>query len=639
MDENNIDDRASNNLYKIRQNIKKIENDIRLKLNSFLNSKYVQEPIITIRNNRYVIPIKQEYRSEIKGLLHDTSSSGSTFFIEPISVFELNNALNSLKLEESLEIEAIIAKLSSLFYNLTNELKCNILEITKIDFAFAKAKYANSINATEPILNDRKQIYLKNARHPLIDENTVVPISIELGKNFNCLVITGPNTGGKTVSLKTTGLLTIMAMCGLYIPADEKSSIYVFDNVFADIGDDQSIIESLSTFSSHITNIVEILNIATSESLVLLDELGSGTDPVEGSSLAVSILEHLSKNNVLTIATTHYPEVKNFALLNPNFENASSEFDIHTLSPTYRLLIGVPGRSMAFEISKKLGLNKTILDNARNRINEDTIHIEELLKNIYDDKSFIQKEKEKIENYSKQIENTKNALDKEKAELFEKKDEIISNAKLKARNILLETKAQSDEIIKQLNSATSANASKIREDLNKKIKDNSVVNKSNKSNNHTTLSKSDIKENMPIFVTNLNQNGIVIGMPNKNGLVLVQIGSIKMNIPLSNLTFSSKSQVAKPSQINASSKLAQKNIQSEINVIGLNVDEAILLIDKYLDDAKIYHLPTVRIIHGKGSGALRNGIHKFLKSNKHVSSFRLGTFGEGEIGVTIVEIK
>ena len=638
MDENTIDDKASNNLYKIRQNIRKTENDIRLKLNSFLNSKFIQEPIITIRNNRFVIPVKQEYRSEVKGLLHDTSSSGSTLFIEPLSVFELNNSLNSLKIEENIEIETIIAELSSLFYNITNELKHNILQISKIDFAFAKAKYANSTNATEPILNDKKRIYLKNARHPLIDKNKVVPISIELGDDFNCLVITGPNTGGKTVSLKTTGLLTIMAMCGLYIPASEKSSIYVFDNVFADIGDDQNIIESLSTFSSHITNIVEILNMSTSESLVLLDELGSGTDPVEGSSLAVSILEYLSKKNILTIATTHYPEVKNYALVNSNFKNASSEFDIETLSPTYRLLIGVPGKSMAFEISKKLGLNISILENAKNRINKDTIHIEELLKNIYDNKIFIQKEKQKIENYSKQIEDTKITLAKEKAELNEKKEKIIFDAKLKARNILLETKAQSDDIIKQLNSATVNNASKIREDLNKKIKDTYTINNSNKQNNKT-LSANDIKENMYVFVTNLNQDGIVLTKPNKNDIVLVQIGSMKINIPLANLAASSKNQHTKTSHINTSSKLATKNIKSEINVIGLNVDEAILLIDKYLDDAKIYRLPTVRIIHGKGSGALRSGIHTFLKSNKHVANFRLGTFGEGEMGVTVVDIK
>ena len=429
-----------------------------------------------------------------------------------------------------------------------------------------------------------------------------------------------------------------MAMCGLYIPATEKSSIYVFDKIFADIGDDQSILESLSTFSSHITNIVEILSNATSESLVLLDELGSGTDPVEGSSLAVSILEELSNKNIVTLATTHYPEVKNFALTNSNFENASSEFNLETLSPTYRLLIGVPGRSMAFEISKKLGISTSILDSAKKRISGDTIHVEELLKNIYDDKIFIQKEKEKIEKLSQEIENTKIVLENKKSDLFEKENTIISDAKIKARNILLDAKEEADEIIKKLNSVSASEASKIKEKLNKKIKDIKPDNSKNISKSKI-LSKEDIKDNMNVFVTNLNQEGIIVGMPSSSNTVLVQIGSMKMNIPISNLAPSKKVEQNKMSNVSTSAKIAKKNISSEINLIGYNVDEAIFALDKYLDDAKICKLPSVRIVHGKGSGALRNGIHKYLKTNKHVENFRLGTFGEGEMGVTIVEIK
>lgn len=637
LDENTIDDRASANLYKIRQNERKTESEIRAKLNSYLNTKYIQEPIITIRNNRFVIPVKQEYKSNVNGLLHDTSSSGSTLFIEPMSVFELNNKLNNLKSEENTEIEIILSNLSSLFFNITDELESNIIEIGKIDFAFAKAKYAKSINATEPIINDKKIIDLKKARHPLIDKNKVVPINIEIGSTYTTLVVTGPNTGGKTVTLKTIGLLTSMAMSGLYIPAQEKSSIYVFDNIFADIGDDQSITESLSTFSSHITNIVEIINNATSESLILLDELGSGTDPVEGSSLAVSILENLSQKNIITIATTHYPEVKNYALTNPKFENASSEFDLETLSPTYHILIGVPGRSMAFEISKKLGLDKNILENAQSRINNETVHIEEILKNIYDNQMKIQNEKEKIENYSKLIENTKIELEQRKNELEAKETSIISDAKIKARNILLEAKEESDDIIKQLNSANNSEASKLRDKLNKKIKE---IKPENKNSNYNKLDKNSIVENMPVFVTTLNQEGIVLSKPNSSNIVSVQIGSMKMNVSIENLAPSTNVNVKKAnSTIHTSSKIENKNVSSEINLIGLNVDEALFLIDKYLDDAKLRKIPTVRIIHGKGTGILRSSIHRYLKTNKYVESFRLGTFGEGETGVTVVELR
>ena len=469
IDENTIADNASSELANIRRNKRKLEQDIKKTLSNLLNSKFIQEPIITIRNDRFVIPVKNEYRSEVKGLIHDMSSSGSTVFIEPFSVFEINNKINSLKVEENIEIEKILSSLSSLFFGITEELENNSRLIGMIDFAFAKAKYANDINATEPVINTEKYIDLKQARHPLISKDTVVPINISIGKDYTSLIITGPNTGGKTVSLKTTALLTAMAMSGLHIPAGENSSVYVFKNIFADIGDNQSISESLSTFSAHITNIVEITNKADNESLIVLDELGSGTDPVQGASLGISILDFLHKIGSITLATTHYPEIKNYALTTSGFENASSEFNLDTLSPTYRLLIGVPGKSMAFEIGEKLGLRKSILEGAKSQMHMSSANIEELLKKIYDDKLTIEKEKEKILSNSQQIEKLKSELIDKENNLAEKKNEIIENAKLEAKNILLSAKQDADKIIKEL--SVNKNSSKIRNELTNKIKE------------------------------------------------------------------------------------------------------------------------------------------------------------------------
>ena len=408
IDENTLDDKASPELQRIRKKIRNLEQDIRSKLNSMIHSssfsKYVQENVVTIRNDRFVIPIKEEYRAQVKGFVHDVSNAGSTLFIEPISIFELNNEINQLRLEEEVEIEKILQQLTSLFYPYIEELKTDVEVIGTLDFIFAKAKYSKAISGITPIINTKKEIHLINARHPLIDKNKVVPISIELGKDFSTLLITGPNTGGKTVTLKTVGLLTCMACSGLNIPADEKSSIFVFEHIFADIGDDQSIADSLSTFSSHMTNIVDITKQANENSLILVDELGSGTDPVEGANLAISILDYFKTLGSLTIATTHYQELKKYAMTTSGFENASVEFDVETLSPTYRLLIGVPGKSNAFEISQKLGLNISIIQKAKSLMSSNDITFEELLKNIYDDKQFIEKEKEKILAESKQIE-------------------------------------------------------------------------------------------------------------------------------------------------------------------------------------------------------------------------------------------
>ena len=648
IDENTVDDRASKNLASIRKKQRNIEQDIKTKLNTFLHSptysKYIQENVITIRNDRYVIPVKDEYRGQIKGFVHDISSSGSTVFIEPISVFELNNELANLKNEENLEIERILQELSKLFYPYANEIKEDIECIGKLDFAFAKAKYSRNINGTTPIINTQKQIILKDARHPLLDPQKAVPISLELGTSFNTLVITGPNTGGKTVTLKTVGLLTAMACSGLNIPASTKSSIYVFDNIFADIGDDQSITESLSTFSAHMTNIVDIVKNSTENSLILVDELGSGTDPVEGASLAISVLDFFKSNSSLTVATTHYQELKKYALTTDGFENASVEFDVNTLSPTYHLLIGVPGKSNAFEISRKLGLPTSIIDEAKNNLTKNDIDFEELLKNIYDNKSKIENEKLEISKKLNEISELKKSLERDNTKLNEQEQEIINNAKIQARNILLEAKEEANEIISKMNDVSKSNSdlNNLRNKLNTDIKNISVssLNKNVKKESKSSISVEEAKTNTEVFVTTLGQNGIIVSNVSKSNEVQVQIGSMKLSINLKYLEKINKTEKAKNKSTSSYSSVSKaKHVSSEINVIGLNVDEAIFVIDKFLDDCSIANLQTVRIVHGKGTGKLREGIHKFLKSNSRVKSFRIGTYGEGEMGVTVVELK
>lgn len=646
IDESNIDDRASKELSSIRKKQRNIEQDIKSKLNTFLHSstysKYIQENVVTIRNDRYVIPVKEEYRNQIKGFVHDISSSGSTVFIEPISVFELNNEIANLKIEENLEIEKILQNLSKLFYPYAEEIKKDIESISKLDFIFAKAKYSKNINGITPLINDNKEVKLINAKHPLLDLTTAVPISLELGTNFSTLVITGPNTGGKTVTLKTIGLLTAMACSGLNIPAQEKSSIYVFDKIFADIGDDQSISDSLSTFSSHMKNIVDIINNASENSLILVDELGSGTDPLEGASLAISILDYFKTNNIFTVATTHYQELKKYALLTKGFENASVEFDIDTLSPTYHLLIGVPGKSNAFEISKKLGLSENIIDKAKSNLNKKDIDFEELLKNIYDNKSKIENEKLEISRELENISNLKKSLERDNSKLLEQEQEIINNAKIEARNILLDAKEEATSIISKMNNSAKSNSelNNLRNKLNKDIKNIYLTSNDEQENTSKNLINiKDIKPNTEVFVTNLGQNGIILSNISKSNEVQVQIGSMKMNINIKYLEKTKDSNKKTKSISSYASVSKTKNAKSEINVIGLNVDEAIFVIDKFLDDCYLAKLQTVRIVHGKGTGKLREGIHKFLKTNSHVDSFRIGTFGEGEMGVTVVTLK
>lgn len=647
IDDNTIDDKASKELANIRKKQKNIEQDIKSKLNSYIHSssysKYVQQNIITIRNDRFVIPIKEEYRSQIKGFVHDISSSGSTVFIEPISVFELNNEIANLKIEENIEIEKILQELSKLFYPYVEEIKIDIECIAKLDFLFAKAKYSKQIQGITPLINENKELILKNAKHPLIDLDIAVPISLTLGNTFSTLVITGPNTGGKTVTLKTIGLLTAMACSGLNIPADEKSSIYVFDKIFADIGDDQSISDSLSTFSSHIINIVDIVNNSTENSLILVDELGSGTDPIEGASLAISILEHFKNNESLTVATTHYQELKKYALVTDGFENASVEFDISTLSPTYNLLIGVPGKSNAFEISTKLGLPENIIKMAKLNLNKKEANFEELLKTIYDNKSKIEKERIEISKELEKVTNLKKSLERDNTKLLEQEKDIINNAKINARNILLEAKEEANEIISKMNHSfnSSRELNNLRNQLNKNIKDVSItsINSSKEKNSNNSLDINDIKPNTEVFVSTLNQNGIILSNISKSNEVQVQIGSMKININIKHLEKIKNSNKKTISTTSYNTVSKTRTAKTEVNVIGLNVEEAIFVVDKFLDDSALAKLQNVRIVHGKGTGKLRDGIQKFLKTNIHVKSFRFGTYGEGEMGVTIVELK
>lgn len=645
VDENTISDDASSELKNIRKSIRSKEQEIRNKLNSFLNSKYVQESIITMRSGRFVIPVKNEHRQDIKGFIHDISSSGSTVFIEPIVIFDLNNDLNNLKNEESIEIEKILQKLSSLFFNIIPNIENNVNLIGLIDFIFAKAKYSNSLDATEPIINDEKYINLLQAWHPLLYKNQAVKNDIPIGKDYNCLIITGPNTGGKTVTLKTAGILVLMAMSGLHITAKEGSSIFIVDNVFADIGDDQSISDSLSTFSSHMTNIANILKEATENSFILIDELGSGTDPLEGSSLAISILEKLNSLNCLTLSTTHYPEIKHFALVTDGFENASVEFNIETLSPTYKLLLGVPGTSNAFAISRKLGISEEIINRAKEFIDSEKINIEELLTNIYEDKRTIELEKQKTLENSKKIEQLKTSLEFDFSKFHQEQKDIINKAKDEARNILISAKEDANDIIKELEKASSNKESnKLRNKLNEKIDNLSIIN-SNASLNSQTISLEELKIGMDVFVKKLNQEGSIISI-SKDGKVQVSLGLGKMFFDLSDIEIikknsskiSNSKNLSKP-DYSSRKEFKAKSISSEINVIGQNVDEACIEIDKYLDNCYLSGLATVRIVHGKGTGALRTGIHRFLKTNPHVKSFRVGTFGEGEMGVTIVELK
>ena len=609
-----IADNASPKLASLRHNRKNIESGIKNKLNTLIHSntysKYIMESVVTIRNGRYVIPVKYEYQSFVKGFVHDTSQSGATVYIEPLQVFELNNEINNLINEENKEIELIIQKLSESLFPIANSLENDINLIGKFDFISSKVKLAIEYDCTMPEICN--YVDLKNARHPLIDKEKVVPISVNIGKNFNVLVLTGPNTGGKTVTLKTIGLLCAMAQSGLLIPASDGSKIKVFDNIFADIGDEQSIEESLSTFSAHITNIVQILNNFSKDSLILVDELGSGTDPIEGANLAISLLEEFYEKGALVVATTHYHEIKNYCISHNGFENASAEFDLKTLSPTYHILLGVPGKSNAFEISKKLGIPDKIIDKASSMIEKNDVDIENLLKQIYDTKIEIEKEKEETEKNLNQAEMLRKSLEKQNDEKLVNEQKKIDEAKKEARQILLDAKEQANEMISELkNKDDIKQANKMRENLNKSI--SSIGgNELDFSSLLQLNQKYDENSNVKNDKKNVKSNKKHINTSPKNN-------SVSGNVHFENS--------------NASS------ISYEINVIGENVDSAIEIIDKYLDSSYVSGLHQVRIIHGKGTGKLREGIHKYLKTNKYVKSFEIAPYGEGDFGATIVHLK
>ena len=601
--ENEISDTASPTLNKIRKDKKNLEIDIRNKLNDIIHSntysKYIQDKVVTIRNGRFVIPVMNEYRGIIKGFIHDISSSGQTVYIEPLSVFEINNKINELEINEVNEIEKILDELSGLLYPIYSHLKNNIELISTLDFLNSKAILSEELEATKPILSN--YIYLKKARHPMLDKSKVVPITLYLGKvdetksNFTTLVITGPNTGGKTVTLKTVGLLTLMAQSGLNITAAEGSTIKVFDNVFADIGDDQSIAESLSTFSSHITNIAHIITNFTKDSLILVDELGSGTDPLEGASLAISLLENFHNENAFTIATTHYHEIKDFCYVTEGYSNCCLEFDLKSMKPTYKLLMGIPGKSNAFEISEKLGVPQDVIEKAKSLMDKPDVDSETLFKEIYEDRLTIEKEKIQIEKNLNQITLLRKQLETENSSRLKIEEEKIEKAKEQAKQILIDAKDEADKIIrdlKRLDSNTSQkDIEKLRSGLNKKI----TTLDTNK------LDFSDLSKLNDKYATHDNKKA-------KKG-----------NISLNNNKAMTTS--------------------TEINIIGETVADGIEALDKYLDNCRMANLKIVRVVHGKGTGKLRQGVHDYLKTSKYVKSFRIASIGEGDYGVTIVELK
>jgi len=653
VNEEEIADNASPTLSNIRRQIKVLQNSIKERLNDIIRSskyqKYMQEAIVTIRGDRYVVPVKQEYRNEVPGLVHDSSSSGATIFIEPMAVVEANNDIKQLRIKEQAEIERILAELTNDVEGIITSLKSNISLLAKLDFIFAKAKLSVDYNCVCPRLNDERRISIKKGRHPLLDKSTVVPIDLWIGDKFNTLVVTGPNTGGKTVTLKTAGLFTLMIQSGLHIPANEGSEMSVFDKVFADIGDEQSIEQSLSTFSSHMKNIVKIFESVDDRSLVLFDELGAGTDPTEGAALAMAILESLHQTGVVTIATTHYSELKVYAISTQGVENACCEFDVETLKPTYRLLIGIPGKSNAFAISKRLGLSENIVDRAKEFLTQEDIKFEDMLMTIEKNRSESEKEKIAAQSYRMEIEKLKNELEEQKRRLTAEKEKIIKDARENARKILLNAKEEAEEILAEMRRLESEREAEERnrttEELRLKLK--SKINKIEDSLAESALPKhgyvkppKNLKPGDSVLIVNLNQKGTVIIPPDKDGEAIVQAGIMKINVHVTNLKLIDEQRNEVHNSGTGRIGISKsKNITTEIDLRGFNLDEAIEQVDKYLDDASIAGLQEVMIIHGKGTGILRNGIHQFLKANPHIKSFRLGKYGEGESGVTVAELK
>ena len=652
--EDEISDDASANLKDIRRNIRLANDRIHTELNKILNNQALrnclQDYVITSRQGRYCLPVKAEYKSQVPGMVHDQSATGSTIFIEPAAVVKLNNDIRELELKEEAEIQVILADLSAQAAEYTEQIATDYKVLVKLDFIFAKAQLARNWHCTAPVMNTEHYTNIKQGRHPLIDPEKVVPIDINLGKDFNLLIITGPNTGGKTVSLKTVGLLTLMAQAGLYIPALDHSQIGIFNNIFADIGDEQSIEQSLSTFSSHMTNTIHILKNATSDSLILFDEIGAGTDPTEGAALAISILNDLHQRGITTMATTHYSEIKIYALTTPGVENACCEFDVASLKPTYRLLIGVPGKSNAFAISKRLGLPEYLIDDAARRMDAEDIHFEDIISDLETSRATIRKEQEEIARYKKEITDLKAELKAKQQRLDERTDKIIKKANQEAAEILKEAKEYADETIKTMNKhglsvkELEKQRTAVRDKINKSQEKLAV--KAAPPKAHKASDISEFKEGIYVRILSMNLTGTVVGTPNTKGEVTVAVGSLTTKAKINNLEIITDYKEPEELKSGKSStgqgriKMSKSaSISPEINLLGCTVDEAVAKLDKYLDDAYISKLSQVRIVHGKGTGALRAGITAYLKGIPYIRNFRLGEAGEGDAGVTIVEFK
>jgi len=654
--EDEISDDASANLRSIRRQKNIAADRIHTELNKILNSPstrtYLQDYVITTRQGRFCLPVKAEYKSLMPGMVHDQSSTGSTVFIEPAAVVKLNNDIRELELKEQAEIEVILADLSAKAAEYTDSLLSDYEILTNLDCIFAKALLSRHFNCSRPVMNNKGIVNIKKGRHPLIEPHTVVPIDIYLGTDFNLLIITGPNTGGKTVSLKTVGLLTLMAQAGLNIPALEHSDIAVFDNIFADIGDEQSIEQSLSTFSSHMTNTVDILKKADSNSLILFDEIGAGTDPTEGAALAIAILDSLHRRNITTMATTHYSEIKMYALTTDGVENACCEFDVQSLRPTYRLLIGVPGKSNAFAISKKLGLSDNIINDASRRLNSEDIKFEDLVTDLEQSRVTIEREREELNEYKAQIAQLKSELTKKTERLDERTDNIIRKANEEAARILKDAKEYADKTINAMNKhgmtvkELEKHRSAIREKMNKR-QEKLKIEPANNISEHKAHDISEFKVGMHVKVLTMNVIGTVSQIHKNKNQVTVLVGSLSTKMDIKNLAIlkgykDPAETSSKPKGAGGSGKIKMSkssSVSSEINLLGYTVDEAIAVLDKYLDDAYIARIPQVRIVHGKGTGALRSGITSYLHGVPYIKEFRLGQIGEGAEGVTIVTFK
>lgn len=652
LSEEEIADDASPTLKHIRRSMTITNNKIHSQLTSMINGSYrtyLQDAVVTMRDNRYCIPVKSEYKGQVPGMVHDQSSTGSTFFIEPAAVVNLNNELKELALKEQEEIEVILADLSARTAAYTETLTNNQKAMTTLDFIFAKAALAMEQNATMPVFNTEHQIRIRQGRHPLLDKKKVVPIDIRLGIDFDLLVITGPNTGGKTVSLKTVGLLTLMGQAGLHIPALDRSELSIFREVYADIGDEQSIEQSLSTFSSHMVNIVSILKDADTDSLCLFDELGAGTDPTEGAALATSVLDHLHKHGIRTMATTHYSELKVYALSTDFVENACCEFDVETLRPTYRLLIGIPGKSNAFAISSKLGLPNFIIEDAKKHITEDKESFEDLLTDLENSRLTIEKERLEIESYKQEIKSLKERLETKQEKIDQSRERILREANEEAREILQDAKEIADETIRTFQKAGTSTSMKDLEKSRQKVRDK-ITEKNEKLSlkankpTHRLLKPNQIKLGDSVKVVSMGLKGTVSSLPDKSGKLFVQCGIIRSQVSLDDLVLLEEETIHTGDRMKRTSagklKMSKSySVSTEINLLGKTVDEALSELDKYLDDAYLAHLPSVRIVHGKGTGALRSAVQNYLRKNKIVKSYRQGEFGEGDAGVTIAEFK